>query len=83
MTDITATAPSVSRRPVGRPTGTNYDWIDTPRYDEMEVLLTRHEARSLWDAAGRVMHRAYGHGMVDDDWLKRRLVTGFRRNRST
>jgi hypothetical protein len=83
MTDISATAPSVLRRLPGRPPGTTYDWVDTPRYDEMEALLKRHEVTSLWAAAGSVMHQAYGYGYVDDDWLKRRLVTGFRRNRST
>jgi hypothetical protein len=83
MTETAATAPSVQRRPGGRPPGTNYDWIDIPCHDEMEALLKRHEVTSLWEAAGCVMPRARGYGMVDEDWLKKRLVTGYRRNRST
>lgn len=80
---LTATVPSVGHRPLGRRKGTTYDWIDQPRYNEMAAILERHEAKSLWDAAGMVMHRAWGFGMVADDWLKRRLVEGFRRNGST
>jgi hypothetical protein len=49
----------------------------------MAAILERHEAKSLSDAAGMVMHKAWGFGMVADEWLKRRLVEGFRRNRST
>jgi hypothetical protein len=77
------TASSVGHRPLGRRKGTTYEWIDAPRHDEMAAILERHEAKSLSDAAGMVMHRAWGFGMVADDWLKRRLVEGFRRNRST
>jgi hypothetical protein len=80
---LTATAPSLGHRPLGRRKGTTYDWIDAPRYDEMAAILERHEAKSLSDAAGMVMHKAWGFGMVGEGWLKRRLVEGFRRNRST
>ena len=80
---LTATGPSVGHRPLGRRKGSTYDWIDAPRYDEMEPLLKSHKVKSVWDAAAMVMHNAWGFGMVADDWLKRRLVEGYRRNRST
>jgi hypothetical protein len=71
-----------SRGP-GRPPGTTYELVDTPRYDEMEDLLRRNAVPSLTAAARQVVPRAYGFGTTLEASIERRLVRGFRQVRST
>jgi hypothetical protein len=82
MTNFTTTQPSTGSR-LGRPPGTTYAWCDAPLYDEMEKLIRNRKVTSPRHAAREVLSRAYGYGYAHDESIVRRLVNGYRRDRST
>lgn len=76
----TAKAPAPTKRPPGRPKGTDYRSVDAPLHERMRQLLEDGVVHSRTAAASRVVGEdgkaAYGHGCPDSKI--RRLVRWFR-----
>jgi hypothetical protein len=80
MTDVSQ--PSAGKGP-GRPAGSHYGWLDANVHKEMSIKIARHEAYSVPEAARMCAQSAYGYGPITLEALLKRLVRGYRRDRST
>ena len=78
--NFSVTYPSTGKHGGGRPKGTTYDDRDRHCYDLMQSLIGQHLVSCLRVAARKALPLAYLYGLVPDETIIRRLVTGFRRS---
>jgi hypothetical protein len=77
---LSLTHPSTGKHAGGRPKGTTYDTRDRHCYDLMQSLIDQNLVSCLRVAARKAIPLAYLYGLVPDETIIRRLVTGFRRS---